>query len=170
MNKGLKRYRYIGPDHLRPLVSSPAQPIKTPDQLRSVLTSLGITQGSNEQTATFVVDLNGHLRLAPRRSEHVSCAGGNDVLSAGEITFDFSANEIIAEWVTNQSTGYCPEPSSWNAVEQALKQVGVVVTDGFSMPVIFRRCDNCRQISIVKDNHFECDVCGVQLHQTWNLG
>lgn len=33
---------------------------------------------------TFVVDGGGVLRLAPRRSEHVVCAGGGEVLSAGE--------------------------------------------------------------------------------------
>jgi hypothetical protein len=36
---------------------------------------------------TFVIDLNGELRIAPRRSEHVACAEGHAVLSAGEMTF-----------------------------------------------------------------------------------
>jgi len=36
---------------------------------------------------TFVVDVDGVLRLAARRSEHVACAASGDVLSAGEITF-----------------------------------------------------------------------------------
>ncbi|PSM45330.1 hypothetical protein C6Y14_00035 [Streptomyces dioscori] len=36
---------------------------------------------------TFMVGVDGALRLAPRRSEHVACAGGAMVLSAGEISF-----------------------------------------------------------------------------------
>ncbi|MEU6730442.1 hypothetical protein ABZ917_42625 [Nonomuraea wenchangensis] len=31
--------------------------------------------------------MDGVLLLAPRRSEHVACAGGRPVLSAGEISF-----------------------------------------------------------------------------------
>lgn len=37
--------------------------------------------------ATFVVDSEGHLRVADRHSEHIACAGGEPVLSAGEIFF-----------------------------------------------------------------------------------
>ncbi|MCX4508156.1 hypothetical protein ACIA8M_37085 [Streptomyces anulatus] len=36
---------------------------------------------------TFVVGTDGALRLAPRRSEHVACDGGDMVLGAGEISF-----------------------------------------------------------------------------------
>ncbi|CAM5508234.1 hypothetical protein STANM309S_03657 [Streptomyces tanashiensis] len=43
---------------------------------------------------TFVVGTDGILRLAPRRSEHVACAGGAMVLSAGEIGFVREADRI----------------------------------------------------------------------------
>jgi hypothetical protein len=33
---------------------------------------------------TFAIDAKGSLRVADRRSEHVACAGGGPVLSAGE--------------------------------------------------------------------------------------
>jgi hypothetical protein len=36
---------------------------------------------------TFVVAMDGVLRPAPRRSEHVVCPGGDKVLSAGGISF-----------------------------------------------------------------------------------
>ena len=35
----------------------------------------------------FVVSLDGQLRLAPHRSEHVDCAAGQPVLAAGEVPF-----------------------------------------------------------------------------------
>ncbi|MER5427855.1 hypothetical protein [Streptomyces sp. NPDC002588] len=36
---------------------------------------------------TCAVGLDGFLRPAHRRSEHVACAGGQEVLGAGEIGF-----------------------------------------------------------------------------------
>ena len=57
---------------------------------------------------TFVVDLEGVLRLAPRRSEHVACAGGRPVLSAGEVSFERGPDGWEVTSATNQSTGYCP--------------------------------------------------------------
>ena len=42
-------------------------------------------------TDPVVVTLDGVLRLAPRRSEHVALAGGRHVLAAGEMTFVGSA-------------------------------------------------------------------------------
>jgi hypothetical protein len=58
---------------------------------------------------TFVVDEHGSLLIADRRSEHVACACGRPVLSAGEM---FVRGGEVVE-VSNQSTGYCPEPESW---------------------------------------------------------
>lgn len=50
-------------------------------------TSLSAWLGQNPDAlgegATFVVGLDGVLRLAPRRSEHLACAGANEVLAAG---------------------------------------------------------------------------------------
>lgn len=40
------------------------------------------TAGELAESFTFVVDASGNLRLAPRRSEHVVCAGGGRVLPA----------------------------------------------------------------------------------------
>lgn len=38
-------------------------------------------------TVTFAVDTDERLWIADRRSEHVACANGGDVLAAGELTF-----------------------------------------------------------------------------------
>jgi len=121
-------------------------------------------------TATFVVDANGWLRIADRRSEHVACALGEPVLCAGEITFDVIDDELEVSWITNQSTGYCPEPSSWNSVEHALRRAGINSPSGFSRTYEFRRCPNCLSINLIKDNLFRCDVCRSELPHEWNLG
>ena len=41
---------------------------------------------ATSEPITFVIGVDGVLRVADRRSEHVACAGGGDVLSAGELT------------------------------------------------------------------------------------
>ena len=101
-------YDYVGPEAIR--ASNPGPPgsaITTRDDVIAWVTS----QGEEPPiTATFVVGEDGLLRLAPRRSEHVACAGGGRVAAAGEMVVDRSGE--IAE-VSNQSTGYCPEPTCW---------------------------------------------------------
>ncbi len=74
---------------------------------------------------TYVVGLDGLLRLAPRRSEHVACAGGAEVLGAGEMGFGRAAGLRVVGEVSNQSTGYCPHLDSWPAVARALDRAGI---------------------------------------------
>lgn len=69
-------------------------------------------------TVTFVVPTDGTLRVAPRRSEHVACALGGSVLAAGELTIRLEP-ELAVVAATNQSTGYCPEPSCWDVARAA---------------------------------------------------
>lgn len=73
--------------------------------------------------ATFVIDIEGYLRVADRHSEHVACSGGKGVLSAGEIFFMFNNNEYEVVEISNQSTGFCPEQKSWFWVSQALDRI-----------------------------------------------
>jgi hypothetical protein len=120
-------------------------------------------------TATFVVDENGVLWIADRRSEHVACARGAPVLAAGEITFTIGRGRIIASTISNQSTGYCPEPESWEAVAHALDRVGIEHPGSFTAVFQFRRCPSCHTINIVKDGIFQCGVCGHTLPPEWNL-
>lgn len=68
---------------------------------------------------TFVVGRDGVLLPTPRRSEHVACAGGRPVLSAGEISFTHEAGRWFVSDVSNHSTGYCPDVGSWPSVAQA---------------------------------------------------
>lgn len=115
MTGGARVYQYVGPDEVltaaRALASGGA-----------VLAREDIIDAG--EPLTFVIDLRGDLRLAPRRSEHVACAGGEPVLSAGEITFERGADGWEVTSVTNLSTGYCPEASSWPAAGRALDRIG----------------------------------------------
>jgi hypothetical protein len=115
-----------------------------------------------------VVDRVGTLRIADRHSEHVACAGGEPVQSAGEVTFALLGESVGVEAVSNQSTGYCPEPSSWSAVQGALSRAGLVVPQAFTPACVFRRCVRCGSICVVKDGVLECGVCSSPLPQAYN--
>jgi hypothetical protein len=126
----VRAYRYVGPPEVRVATASMGvgRAIRTRDDLGAWLSGSGST--GTLEPFTFVIDVTGTLRLAPRRSEHVACAGGEPVLSAGEMTFGQGPDgwEVIA--VTNQSTGYCPEPGSWPAVARALGRAGIAIQTG----------------------------------------
>jgi hypothetical protein len=93
----MRRYAYVGPSAIRE--ASKNAPlgiaIASPDDLRPHATG---------EPLTFVIDVVGTLRVAPRRSEHVACAGGGDVLSAVELTAVVDRNAARVVEVTNLST------------------------------------------------------------------
>ncbi|MFJ2091693.1 hypothetical protein ACIOEW_20830 [Streptomyces sp. NPDC087901] len=113
---------------------------------------------------TFVVTVEGVLRLAPRRSEHVACAGGAPVLGAGEITLVRAGGHWVAEEITNQSTGYCPDAEmSWPAVAAALEAAAVVHSGGFTSAFTFRWCDGCGALNVVREQYYVCAMCDLDL-------
>ncbi|MES9511328.1 hypothetical protein ABWJ92_33840 [Streptomyces sp. NPDC000609] len=80
-------YRYVGPVDLEAVVrpGSGGCRIGSPTDF-----GVRVAERSAAEPAepfTFVIGVDGVLLLAPRRSEHVVCAGGGVVLSAGEISF-----------------------------------------------------------------------------------
>jgi hypothetical protein len=146
----MRRYRYVGPNDLLSLVTS----------------SCGdAVDSARNGTFTFVVTTDGVLRIASRHSEHVVCAGGGEVLSAGEIRIERA--RVVS--VSNQSTGFCPEPESWPAVAAALDHAGIAHGNGFTDEMIFRKCPDCAQRNIVKEGDFTCAVCGAALPARWNF-
>lgn len=158
-----KLYKYVGPPEIAKSVnlsSSRTEVTCGGDVMR-------LTSGRS-LTFTFIIDSQRTLWIADRQSEHVACARGGPVLSAGEITFEVSDGKAIATYITNQSTGYCPEPVSWSAVASALDRAGIEHYGRFDLACEFRRCD-CGQINIVKDGVFECAVCGGELCKLWNF-
>lgn len=164
-----RSYQYVGPAELKARVEPDdgGKSIRTPEDLACWLS----TREPEERAEpfTFVVGTDGVLRLAPRRSEHVSCAGGAPVLSAGEMSFHQSAGQWSVPDISNQSTGYCPDTSSWPTVAAALDRAGITHPRGFTHEVMFRRCPACEEVSIVREGHFVCVFCESPLPHQWNV-
>jgi hypothetical protein len=99
----------------------------------------------------------------------VACAGGRPVLSAGEITLERGPDGWEVTSVTNQSTGYCPEGSSWPAVGQALDRIGVPHPGWFTDEFTFRRCPRSGERNLVRDGDFTCALCDAHLPGSWNF-
>ncbi|WP_406310773.1 hypothetical protein [Streptomyces sp. NBC_00623] len=162
-------YRYVGPAELRSLVrpGGEGRSMRSPTDFNEWAATRTVQELA--EPFTFVVDAAGVLRLAPRRREHVVCAAGEVVLSAGEISFSEGFGRWAVDEVSNQSTGYCPDASSWPAVAEALDQAGVVRPSGFTHEVVFRRCPACRQLNVVRDGDFICVFCEEALPWDWNV-
>ena len=168
-----KLYRYVGPAHLAKHANSETARLRV-DSASPVAAWVAEQPGTDADgtlTVTFVVLPDG-LWVADRHSEHVACARGGPVHSAGEMTFavDRRRRSVEVVYVTNQSTGFCPEPESWPTVEAALDAAGIGRPGGFIAEIIFRRCPNCGATNIVKDGWFECAVCSAELPREWNFG
>jgi hypothetical protein len=151
-------YRYVGPKKIaeRALSAPAGFQVESPEDVRRWVRQTGQdVDAAGNVVATFVIDEAGCLRIADRRSEHVACAGGRPVRSAGEMTFNVTRGGVGVSWVTNQSTGYCPEPDSWPSVESALVRADLTAPDGFSQEFVFRRCLQCGSVNLIKEEDFE---------------
>src|SRR5262245_52318542 len=117
-------YEYVGPDDIRRKALTAPAGVRIESALDLENWARQTGQRPNREgliAVTFVVDEQGDLRVADRGSEHVACSGGRPVLSAGELFF--LAAEVAE--VSNQSTGFCPEPESWPVVAAALDRAGL---------------------------------------------
>jgi hypothetical protein len=165
-------YQYVGPQDIRERASTASAGllVRSAADVQAWSRETGQRPDHHGLIAvTFVVDERGALRVADRRSEHVACAGGAPVLSAGEMFFRLSASVVEVVEVTNQSTGYCPEPESWSAVASALDALGIAHPGRFTQEVVFRRCPACGERNVVKDGWFVCGMCGADLPADWNF-
>ncbi|MFJ5304815.1 hypothetical protein [Streptomyces sp. NPDC088350] len=169
MSAAGRRHRCVGPAELRTAVRPGAEGrvVRSASKLDAWPT--GRDRAELAEPFTFVVDLGGLLRLAPRRSEHVACAGGADVLAAGEMGFGRAAGCWVVGEISNQSTGYCPRLDAWHAVARALDEAGIGRPAAFTHAVVFRRCEPCREINIVRGGDFVCVFCGSDLPAEWNV-
>ena len=165
-------YQYVGSRGIAARAGSDVRgaPITSPADLVRWIASTGDTsRAGTELTVTFVVNAEGTLLVADRHSEHVACAGGRPVRAAGELCFALEGARVTVSRVSNQSTGYCPEPESWDAVATALRSAGLEPTDGFDPRCAFRRCENCGALNLVKCGVFECGVCEAELPRADNV-
>ncbi len=166
-------YRYLGPPETR--CAAAGKPMgclvrAVSDVVRWIRETRQEPDRGGEITATFVVDETGTLHIADRHNEHVACAGGRPVQSAGEMSFSVKRDVVTVTSVTNQSTGYCPEPACWPAVAAALARAGLAAPEGFSTAFEFRRCVRCSTVNLVKESVFQCGVCEAPLLREWNFG
>jgi len=162
-------FSYVGPADIAALV----RPGGSGQGIRSA-SEFGAWASAREaqelaEPFTFVVDAAGVLRLAPRRSEHVVCAGGEAVLAAGEIRFSRESDRWAVVEASNQSTGYCPDLGCWAAVADALDRAELGRPDRFTHEVVFRCCLSCREVNIVREEDFVCVFCDDDLPREWNV-
>ncbi len=167
-------YPYIDPKEITQRVSKKYEGSKIIqiEDLRKWIKNSNQILVNDQLTATFVINEQKELVISDRNSEHVVCAGGRKVLSVGEITFGFEdedEEEIFVAEISNQSTGYCPKPTSWEAVELALEKIGVEHPTFFTKAYEFRYCENCQTINLIKEEIYECAVCGEELALEWNM-
>jgi hypothetical protein len=163
-----RRYHYVGPAEIRDqAVAVGCVCVDAHASLDGWLRSRD--RAELVEPFTFVVALDGVLRLAARRSEHVALADGQDVLAAGEMTFARTETGWRVAAVTNQSTGYCPDPDCWPAVAEALDRAGLLHPDDFTDKVVFRRCPACDERNIVREGDFTCALCDSTLPTQWNI-
>lgn len=167
----MRMYKYVGSDEVR--ASAVGFPIGT--RIQSIDNLKAWINKTSQQPdawglipATFVVDAECYLRIADRHSEHIACAGGASIMAAGEIFFSYDNQKPEVIEVSNQSTGYCPEPESWEFVASALDKIQLCHPGRFTTEFVFRRCPICGQLNIVKDDLFLCAVCNSDLPATWN--
>jgi len=162
-------YPYVGPREVRQHAMNTA---RFQIRVASDVALWAQTQQTKQHEAlwaTFVVDSNGELWVADRRSEHIGCSRGEPVRAAGELAFVLNSNGAEVVETTNQSTGFCPAVESWGALECALKRAGIVHPDAWTTAFEFRRCLNCQATNIVKDGWLVCAQCDADLPLEWNF-
>jgi len=169
----LKTYRYVGWSSIRdnlPKISNRHHVISS-DLVKVWLTKTKQPKNPDDTiTVTFIVDTDNRLWINDRHSEHVLCADGGEVLSAGEMTFEIIDTQVEIVSVTNQSTGYCPEPDTYSAVRRILSKTNISHPLQLTTAYQFRRCDECETTNIIKDDWFVCGVCDADLNNEWNYG
>lgn len=167
-----KLYQYVGPAEIREAVrDQPAGAlIQQAHDVSEWLRTQGVTQASREATAvTYTIGEDMRLHIADRHSEHVACAAGGPVTAAGEMTFEYQDGEIVVTEVSNQSTGFCPEPLCWEVVALVLDQIPIARPETMTANFLFRLCPSCNERNLVKDDWFVCALCEADLPREWNF-
>jgi hypothetical protein len=160
---GPRRYGYVGPPEIWPAAEDAprGRVVRGAEDFRTWAEEREPAEFA--EPFTYVVDADGLLRPAARRSEHVACAGRDSVRAAGEVAFRRDGGGWAVAEVSNQSTGYCPDSGCWPSVAAALDRAGVARPERFTHEIVFRRCTGCGEVSIVREGDFVCVLCGQDL-------
>ncbi len=161
----MKAYDYVGPDEIKQRIAPAGIGITSLAELRAWVAANAADREHGVVPATFTVLVDGSLRIAPRRSEHVACASGGPVLAAGELFLTSTG----VDGASNQSTGFCPEPACWTALAEALDRAGIPHPGRFTIEVSFRRCPACGERNLIKDDWYACAICDGELPCDWNF-
>ncbi len=167
----LRYYRYVGSQEIARLPMDHRYRYRVEaetDVERWARETQQVRSSAQTITATFIISSEEQLWIADRHSEHIACADGQPVLAAGEITFHWGPSGVSVIEVTNQSTGYCPEPDSWDVITAVLEHLNLAHPTAFTTCFLFRRCNHCGTTNIVKDSWWECAACQTSLSPTWN--
>lgn len=162
-----REYRYVGPAEIAREALADIERLQ-PRSLADIR-DWPLARGKTTVELTFIVDTSGALWLSDRRTEHVACARGGRVLAAGELTLGLTKSDIVVVAVTNQSTGYCPEPACWPDLRAALERAGLRPPPALTHAFELRRCEGCGTINLLKEEWYECGNCGAELPRAWNL-
>ena len=97
------RFRYVGPPELAIAGAPRGHRIGSAEDFGRWVAARSVEELA--EPFTFVVDIDGWLRLAPRRSEHVACAGGWWPRSATSQrgTASTSAHGAAAAWAFDRA-------------------------------------------------------------------
>ena len=163
-----REYEYIGPVEIINRIKSEFKGKRignTGEIFNWILENNDNPKFGDSIICTFIINLKGELVIADRHSEHVQCALGENVRSAGEIGFLIEGkNQVYVDYISNQSTGYCPSSDSWPEVEKALRKIqGLNIPKGFDPKFIFSYCPTCKARQIVKDEFYFCPTCEQEL-------
>jgi hypothetical protein len=167
----VRRYAYVGPPEVQAasLEKEPGDLVLRANDVRAwALRTDQVCNGEGLIRATYTIDAEWALRVADYGSEHVACAAGGPVYAAGVAWFEVAPLSVTVVRIDNHSTGFCPEPSSWAAVERVLDAAGIGRPGRFTKELVFRRCA-CGQRNVVHDDHWACAVCGAELPREWNF-
>ena len=168
-----RAYSYVGEIEVLERIEGhpPGTTIRKPADLERWLEENDQEFGGDKNllVVTFTVSLDGVLTIADPNSKHVACASGGPVLTAGEIGFRREGDTIVVAEVTNQSTGFCPEPSTWPVLQTVFDNIPLEHPGEFTRKFVFRRCEQCGQKNIVKEGWSYCGLCDAELPAEWNF-
>jgi len=169
--KNIQSYFYVGSEEIAKRVDKryEGNKIAQISDIQKWIENDNQTIVNENLIATFIINEQKELVISDRHSEHVMCAGGRSVLAAGEITFSFEKEDVFVSEISNQSTGYCPKPASWEIVEFVLNTLVIEHPEYFTAAFEFRYCEHCETTNLIKEEIYECAVCGADLAVEWNF-